>query len=61
MALAGILRLAALGSALLFAIIVLGLSADLIATTEKYVGGYYKFTALALAISLLTLLTVAPM
>ncbi|KAI0301863.1 hypothetical protein B0F90DRAFT_256675 [Multifurca ochricompacta] len=42
-----------------FAIIVMSLSADLIALTEP--NYYFKFAALALATSLLTLFTVTPM
>ncbi|KAF7354960.1 hypothetical protein MSAN_01411100 [Mycena sanguinolenta] len=40
-----------------FAVIVLGLSAALTSTTEKYLDGYFKFAALAIATSVLTLLT----
>ena len=43
----------------LFSLIVMSLSADLISLTEPLF--YYKFSALALATSLLTLLTVIPM
>lgn len=43
----------------LFALIVMSISADLIALTEPYF--YFKFSALALATSLLTLFTMIPM
>jgi len=52
-------RLVTFLTTLAFSLIVGALSADLIAMTEPYF--YYKFSALALAISLLTLLTVGPM
>ena len=45
---------------ILFALIVMSISADLIALTEPH-GGYFKFSALALATSLITLFTVIPM
>jgi hypothetical protein len=48
----------ATGMVSLFAVIVMALSADLISITEPL---YYKFSALSLATSLLTLLTVIPM
>jgi len=56
-----IARLAVFGTTLLFALIVLGLSADILAFTEKSVGGYFYFSALAVATALITLLTIAPM
>ena len=43
----------------LFSLIVMALSADLISITEPLF--YYKFSALSLATSLLTLMTVIPM
>jgi hypothetical protein len=47
------------GKVSLFALIVMALSADLISITEPFF--YYKFSAMSLATSLLTLLTVIPM
>jgi hypothetical protein len=44
----------------MFAVIVLSLSADLIALTEKD-DFYYKFSAFSLATSIITLFTVVPM
>jgi hypothetical protein len=42
----------------LFSVIVIALSADLIAHTEPF---YYQFSALALATGLLTVFTIVPM
>lgn len=50
----------AVATVILFALIVMSISADLIALTEPH-GGYFKFSALALATSLITLFTVIPM
>ncbi|KAF7301574.1 hypothetical protein MIND_00722900 [Mycena indigotica] len=56
-----LLRLIALGVALLFAVIVLGLAAGLTATTEKYLGGYFEFAALAIATASITIVTIPVM
>jgi hypothetical protein len=48
------------GVVVLFSVIVLALAAALINTTES-LGFYYIFSALALAVSILTLLTVCPL
>ncbi|KAJ7179507.1 hypothetical protein C8R46DRAFT_642643 [Mycena filopes] len=61
MAVVPLIRLVALSVVLAFAVIVLGLSAALTATTEKYLGGYFEFAALAIATALITLLTVPVM
>ena len=50
----------AVATVILFALIVMSISADLIALTEPH-GGYFKFSALALATSLITLFTLIPM
>ncbi|KAH8999436.1 hypothetical protein EDB92DRAFT_1834129 [Lactarius akahatsu] len=52
-------RLIAFATVSLFSLIVLALSADLIALTEPFF--YYKFAALALATSIMTLFSVIPM
>jgi len=54
-------RLLALGLISVFSVIVLGISADLIHLTEANFGVYFVSSALALAVSLLTLLTILPM
>lgn len=61
MSLAATIRLVTLASALVFAVVVLGISAALIAKTQDLYGAYYRFSALALATALITLLTVVPM
>lgn len=53
------MRLVLLGIVVLFSVIVLALAAALLHTTESQ-GFYFIFDALALAVSLLTLLTVTP-
>jgi len=53
-----ILKNFAVATVSLFALIVMSVSADLIALTSPF---YYKFAALALATSLLTLFTIVPM
>ncbi|KAK7061370.1 MBOAT, membrane-bound O-acyltransferase family-domain-containing protein [Favolaschia claudopus] len=56
-----LIRLAALWYAAVvvaFSVIVLGLSAALTSTTEKYLNGYFEFAALAIATSVITLITV---
>ncbi|KAJ7162610.1 hypothetical protein C8R43DRAFT_947114 [Mycena crocata] len=58
MALIPLIRLVALSVVLAFAVIVLGLSAALTATTEKYLAGFFEFAALAIATASLTLITV---
>ncbi|KAJ7047760.1 hypothetical protein C8F04DRAFT_21117 [Mycena alexandri] len=58
MAVIPLIRLVALCVVLAFAVIVLGLSAALTATTEKYLGGYFQFAALAIATASITLITV---
>lgn len=45
----------------LFAIIILGLCADLINTTETFFDVYFVFSALGLAIAILTILTLPAM
>lgn len=52
-------RLVTFATVSLFALIVMSISADLIALTEPLF--YYKFAALALATSLLTMFTIIPM
>jgi len=52
-------RLVTFATVLLFSLIVLSISADLISITEPLF--YYKFSAFALATSLLTFMTVIPM
>ncbi|KAH9007148.1 hypothetical protein EDB86DRAFT_3069807 [Lactarius hatsudake] len=52
-------RLVAFATVSLFSLIVLALSADLIGLTEPFF--YYKFAALALATSIMTLFSVIPM
>lgn len=54
-----LLKKFALATVTLFALIVMSVSADLIALTEP--SFYFKFSALALATSLITLFTVIPM
>ncbi|KAF8654295.1 hypothetical protein AX16_003554 [Volvariella volvacea WC 439] len=54
-------RLVVMGTAVVFSVIVLGLSAHVLATTNKYLGGYFTFSAMSLATALLTLLTVPVM
>ncbi|KAI0303075.1 hypothetical protein BC826DRAFT_1101218 [Russula brevipes] len=51
-------RLVTFATTILLSVIVMSLSADLVSI---YAPDYYKFSALALAISLLTILTVTPM
>ena len=46
---------------LLFALIALGLCADVISTTQSLAGSYYGFTALGVATAVMTLISVAPM
>jgi len=55
------IRLVSLGLVSIFSIIVLGISADLIHLTEANFGVYFVSSALALAVSLLTLITILPM
>ncbi|KAJ7122834.1 hypothetical protein C8R44DRAFT_735478 [Mycena epipterygia] len=61
MAFIPLLRVIALSVVVLFAVIVLGLSSHLTATTEKYLDGFFEFAALAIATASLTLLTVPVM
>jgi len=44
---------------LLFALIALGLCADVISTTQSLAGSYYGFTALGVATAVMTLISVA--
>jgi hypothetical protein len=52
-----IIRILALAVALLFALITLGLAADITRTTEEAISGYYYFAVLAIATSVLTLVS----
>ncbi|KAJ7265832.1 hypothetical protein B0H12DRAFT_1099718, partial [Mycena haematopus] len=61
MALLALIRLIVLCVVLGFAVIVLGLSSALTSTTEKFLGGYFEFAALAIATASLTLITLPVM
>ncbi|KAJ7638458.1 hypothetical protein FB45DRAFT_1023250 [Roridomyces roridus] len=61
MALIPLVRLVALCVALAFSVIVLGLSAALTSTTEKFLDGYFIFAALAIATSSLAMITLPVM
>ncbi|KAJ6538942.1 hypothetical protein B0H19DRAFT_334028 [Mycena capillaripes] len=52
-----LIRITALSVVLGFAVIVLGLSAGLTSTTEKYLDGFFEFAALAIATASLTIIT----
>ncbi|KAJ7229058.1 hypothetical protein GGX14DRAFT_555099 [Mycena pura] len=56
-----LIRLVALSVVVAFAVIVLGLSAALTATTEKYLNGFFEFAALAIATASITMITVSVM
>jgi len=61
MAFLPILRLAVFIATLVCAVIVLGLSAHLTALTEEFLGGYYVFAAMAIAVAVLTIITLPVM
>jgi len=57
MALIPLIRLVALSVVLGFSVIVLGLSAALTSTTEKFLDGFFEFAALGIATASLTIIT----
>ncbi|KAI0316129.1 hypothetical protein OF83DRAFT_288268 [Amylostereum chailletii] len=57
-----LVRLVVLGTTLLFSLIVLGVSADLLNTTVSELdGSYFVFSALAVAVAVITIVSVVPM
>jgi len=52
-----LVRITALSVVLAFAVIVLGLSAALTSTTEKFLDGFFEFAALGIATAALTIIT----
>ncbi|KAJ3912964.1 hypothetical protein F5877DRAFT_71959 [Lentinula edodes] len=61
MAFLPILRLAVLIATTVFAIIVLGISAHLTSLSEEFLGGYFVFAAVAIAVAVLTMITLPAM
>ncbi|KAJ7590776.1 hypothetical protein C8J56DRAFT_542671 [Mycena floridula] len=57
MAFMPIYRLASLGTALLFSVIVLGISAHIVWFTTTGLGFYYTFSAMCLAVAIMTIIT----